>query len=60
MVSMLNHHSHVLGCGPGAAGPVVDWQTFPLTYMKGIHESHIKNQIISLMNRLLLLRWHFV
>lgn len=46
------------GCALRDAGPAVAWHTFPLTYIRGIHESHIK-KIIYLMNRLLLLRWWF-
>lgn len=29
------------GCVLRAAGSAVDWHTFPLTYIRGIHESHI-------------------
>ena len=32
------------GCALRAAGPAVDWHTFPLTYIRQIHESHIKKK----------------
>lgn len=39
-VSMLSHRAVALGCALPAAGPVVGWHMFPLTYVREIHESH--------------------